>query len=27
VVAYLGIWYRHLGAAALGIPRAGGSWD
>ncbi|HUS70854.1 MAG TPA: PDZ domain-containing protein [Anaerolineae bacterium] len=27
VVAYLGIWYRYLGAAALGIPRAGGSWD
>lgn len=25
VVAYLGIWYRYLGAATLGIPRAGGS--
>ncbi len=27
VVAYLGIWYRYLGAAALGIPQAGGSSD
>jgi membrane-associated protease RseP (regulator of RpoE activity) len=27
VVAYLGIWYRYLGGAALGIPRAGGSGD
>jgi len=27
VVAYLGIWYRYLGGAALGIARAGGSGD
>lgn len=27
VVAYLGIWYRYLGAAVRSIPRAGGSWD
>lgn len=27
LVAYLGIWYRYLGAAARGIPQAGGSGD